>query len=270
MQDVVCRSTPLDASAASVSLGLPPGSTLFCDFDGPIADVSDRYYHTYCLALKATQADYARRHIALPVRRLTKAQFWYMKQNRVPDTTIADWSGLSGAQVDDFLSHVMTLVNQSTLLHQDKLQPGARAALNRLRECDVRIVIVTLRQAAQVLDFLHQYDLATMISQIYGANHAEIAYGNRTEHKISHLRDAIAEQSRLGFDTRNSWMVGDTEADVCAGQACHLPTLALTCGIRSSLYLKDFSPTGVHRNLNAAVNFLLQEKAIAQPHLLTN
>lgn len=264
MQNVVSWSALSTTPATTASLRLPPGSTLFCDFDGPIADVSDRYYHTYCLALKATQADYARQQIALPIRRLTKAQFWYMKQNRVPDTTIADWSGLSGQQVDDFLSRVPSLVNQPALLHQDQLQPGVRTALTRLRAKGVRIVIVTLRQAAQVLDFLHQYDVATMISQIYGAENTETAYTNRTEHKIAHLREAIAEQNRLGFDTRCSWMIGDTEADVCAGQSFSLPTLALTCGIRSSLYLKGFSPTGVCHDLSTAVEYLTQPEAAAQ------
>lgn len=263
MQDVVFHSALPDAPETHAALRLPPGSTLFCDFDGPIADVSDRYYHTYCLALKTTQAAYAREQIALPVRRLTKTQFWYMKQNRVPDTTIADWSGLSGEQVNHFLGQVAALVNQPTLLHQDQLQPGARAALTRLRQGGVRIVIVTLRQASQVLDFLHQYELATMISQIYGAELAETAYANRTEHKITKLREAIADQNRLGFDTTQSWMIGDTEADVSAGQAFDLPTLALTCGIRSSLYLKDFAPTGVYRNLQAAVEFLTQETTIS-------
>ncbi|NEQ46015.1 MAG: HAD family hydrolase [Leptolyngbya sp. SIOISBB] len=261
MQDVAYGSAPSITPTATASLRLPSGSTLFCDFDGPIADVSDRYYHTYCLALKATQADYARQQIALPIRRLTKAQFWYMKQNRVPDTTIADWSGLSGQQVNDFLSHVPPLVNQPTLLHQDQLQPGVRTALTCLRDRGVRIVIVTLRQAAQVLDFLHQYELATMISQIYGADNIETAYKNRTEHKIAHLREAIIDQNHLGFDTSHSWMVGDTEADVCAGQAFSLPTLALTCGIRSSLYLKGFSPTGVFHDLSAAVKYLIPQEA---------
>ncbi len=264
MQDVMSWSAPSITSTASTALKLPPGSTLFCDFDGPIADVSDRYYHTYCLALKATQAEYARRQIDLPIRRLTKAQFWYMKQNRVPDTTIADWSGLSGQQVNDFLGYVPPLVNQPALLHQDQLQPGVRAALTGLRDRQVRIVIVTLRQAAQVLDFLHHYDLATMISQIYGAEHAETAYANRTEHKIAHLREAIIDQNRLGFDTSHSWMIGDTEADVCAGQAFSLPTLALTCGIRSSLYLKGFSPTSVFQDLSTAVKYLTQSETTPQ------
>ena len=236
---------------------LQAGSTLFCDFDGPIADVSDRYYSTYGSALTATQAAYAKRGILLPIRWLTKAQFWHMKQNRVPDTTIADWSGLSGQEVQTFLAYVEDFVNQPTLLHQDQLQPGAKAALVGLQDRGVRVVIVTLRQAAQVLDFLHEYDLATTISQIYGAQDGSTAYPNRVQHKVAQLKDAIADQHRLGISTAASWMIGDTEADICAGQAAGLPTLALTCGIRSASYLKGFYPTRLYRDLYAATEFLM-------------
>lgn len=257
MQDVVrSKFAPSTIQSASALLQLQPGSVVFCDFDGPIVDVSDRYYHTYCLALEATQAEYVK-HAALPVRRLTKTQFWYMKQNRVPDFTIADWSGLSGQQVKDFLGHVQALVNQPALLHRDRLQPGVKAALNQLQACGIRIVLVTLRQAGQVLDFLHQHDLATTISQIYGADDAETAYANCIEHKVARLTEAIAEQRQLGFNTTASCMIGDTEADVRAGQAAQLPTIALTCGIRSALYLNDFAPTAVYADLQAALQDLI-------------
>ncbi|MDB9527999.1 HAD hydrolase-like protein [Oscillatoria sp. CS-180] len=242
------------SSRSSSALG---NRTLFCDFDGPIADVSERYYSTYKLALSAVRSDYAERGERLPIRRLTKAQFWYMKQNRTPDTTIADWSGLSGIQVDDFLNHVATIVNQTTLLQQDQLQPGAKAALHALQDRGHRIVIVTLRQAAQVLDFLHQHDLATTVSQIYGADTTTAAYPNRTEHKIARLKDAIADQQRLGCDTTQSCMIGDTEADICAGQAADIPAIAVTCGIRSSAYLKGFTPSALHRDLYAATQQLI-------------
>ena len=37
----------------------PKPITVFCDFDGPIVDVSDRYYSTYHLALTDTAAFYS-------------------------------------------------------------------------------------------------------------------------------------------------------------------------------------------------------------------
>lgn len=262
MQDFMHLSTLPSSSKISSQLSAPK-QMVFCDFDGPIADVSERYYTTYMLALAATQAEYAEQGRQLPIRRLTKAQFWYMKQNRIPDTTIADWSGLLGDEADNFLGRVCDIVNRPDLLHLDQVQPGTMAALLALHNAGIRVIIVTLRQAAQVLDFLHRQGLATLVSQIYGADDTTIAYANRTEHKIARLQDAIADQQRLGFNTADSWMIGDTEADIGAGQAMNLPTVALTCGIRSALYLKGFSPDVVYRDLYAAVeNFSI---GIRQP-----
>ncbi len=237
---------------------IPPGSIVFCDFDGPIADVSDRYYSTYQQALTATSAAY-QPHAAngLPIRLLTKTQFWQMKQTRVPDPVIADWSGLGGEQVDYFLGQVEGLVNQTHLLHQDRLQPGARDALLGFQSQGIRLVIVTLRHTAQVLQFLYDHDVATTISQIYGATEVNTAYPNRIEHKIASLKAAIADQTRLGFSTQTAWMIGDTEADICAGQTAGLSTLGLTCGIRSRQHLAAHAPTILADNLQRAAQLLL-------------
>jgi phosphoglycolate phosphatase len=244
---------------------LTRGATLFCDFDGPIADVSDRYYSTYQQALAKTQAHYAAQGITLPVRLLTKTQFWEMKQTRVPDKTIADWSGLDRHQADVFLEQVNGIVNHPTLLSQDRLQPGTREALAALHCQGIRVIIVTLRQSAQVMRFLYDHDLTSMVQQIYGANDATTAYPNRVEHKIASLKAAIADQQRLGWYLHDCWMIGDTEADIGAGQAAQIPTIGLSCGIRSAGYLADFHPTRLYGSLYEATEFLLTmpEAAIA-------
>ncbi|MDA0266063.1 MAG: HAD family hydrolase [Cyanobacteria bacterium] len=240
---------------------MPPGSIVFCDFDGPIADVSERYYSTYRQALTATCNAYQSPERRLPIRWLTKAQFWHMKQTRVPDPVIADWSGLEGAQVVYFLDQVAQLVNQTHLLHQDCLQPGAREALLWFQAQGVRLVIVTLRHTAQVLQFLHDHDVATTVSQIYGATDLTTAYPNRIEHKIVSLKAAISDQRRLGFSTHAAWMIGDTEADIQAGQTAGLPTLGLTCGIRSQSCLAAHEPTIIAGNLHRAAELLLARSA---------
>lgn len=231
-------------------------SIVFCDFDGPIADVSDRYYSTYQQALDATCAAYPASADNMPIR-LTKPQFWHMKQTRVPDPVIADCSGLAGEQVGYFLSQVEQLVNQTHLLHQDCLQPGAKTALLQFQQQGVRLVIVTLRHTAQVLQFLYDHDLAATVSQIYGATDTSDAYPNRIQHKIASLKAAIADQANRDFSTHSAWMIGDTEADICAGQAVGLPTLGLTCGIRSQRHLAAHEPTAITDNLHRAAQLLL-------------
>lgn len=257
MRNTTVLAAPPKTPGTPIKQTLHAGCVLFCDFDGPIADVSDRYYHTYESALATTQAAHAVLGNPRPIRKLTKTQFWWMKQNRVPDTAIADRSGLSAEGTDYFLKCVDELVNRPTLLHQDRLQPGAKTALIALKKAGVQVAIVTLRHAAQVQDFLRQHGLTPLIQHVYGASESTAAYPNRVEHKVMQLRGAIADQHRQGRCTAASWMIGDTEADVCAGQALGLPTVAVTCGIRSSSYLKRFEPTHTHRNLYAATEFLM-------------
>jgi phosphoglycolate phosphatase-like HAD superfamily hydrolase len=57
-------------------------------------------------------------------------------------------------------------------------------------------------------------------------------------------------------------MIGDTEADLLAGQAISIPTIALTCGIRSHYYLNQFKPTRIHDDLLAAAHYLLEKTKV--------
>lgn len=218
-------------------------STLFCDFDGPIVDVSERYYATYRRGLEHLQAVAVAAGDALPIRYLSKTQFWTFKQNRVPDRQIAHWSGLEGAQIDTFLGLVSGLVNHPNLLAHDQIQAKAYDALSILQQCQVRVVLVTLRPPDQVRQFLAQHQIEGAISDLYGMPIAQAAYQNQTHHKVERLRAAVATQRRQGHSLKQAWMVGDTEADIMAGQALGLETVAVTCGIRSHSYLQSFRPT---------------------------
>lgn len=239
------------ASAAS-RRGFADSRILFCDFDGPIADVSERYYATYCRCLEQMQ-----RAASVQVRCLSQPQFWTFKQNRVPDRQIALWSGLNGSDIDQFLSLVASCVNATDLLAYDQPQPQAPETLARLNQLGFRIIIVTLRSPTQVNQFLHDHALTDTVSEVYGCGHIEAAYANRSEHKIALLRRAIAQQKLQGYDPRGCFMVGDTEADILAGQAANLPTIALSCGIRSRRYLRTFRPTHLQPCLAAAVDHVI-------------
>jgi phosphoglycolate phosphatase-like HAD superfamily hydrolase len=277
--------------------------TVFCDFDGPIVDVSKRYYTTYKLALADTQATYQAKGITLPIQMLEKQQFWQMKQNRVPDVEIAMRSGLQGEQIDFFLEDVLEIVNQPVLLREDKIQPGVGWALALLHSQGVRLVLVTLRCRTQATQILRNYGLSRLFSGIYGtcdavsevesrlaaplqkdaltisgtatgsistgvsspgavlqrqSDYRNAAYHNPTELKTQLLEKAIAEQSLLVGRPFSAWMVGDTEADLLAGQALSISTIALTCGIRSHFYLQQFQPTLILSNLLAVAHHLTQ------------
>jgi phosphoglycolate phosphatase len=238
--------------------------TVFCDFDGPIVDVSDRYYHTYQLGLTEIQAAYQVQGMTLRLNRLSKEQFWSMKQERMPDREIAMRSGLQGVQIDQFLQRVSQIVNQPVLLDQDRLQPGVKWALTLLHTQGARLVLVTLRCQEQATQILRDYGLDHLFTQIWGTHDQNAAYVNLAEQKTQLLANAIAAcqnaSSGLGHsESFSSWMIGDTEADILAGQTLGIPTIALTCGIRSQAYLQKFEPSRIHTDLLSASHYLVSQ-----------
>jgi phosphoglycolate phosphatase len=241
-------------------VGLPPispGLTLFCDFDGPLVDVSDRYYLTYKLALAKTRSHYRAEGTWLTVRPLSKSQFWRLKQQRTPDMEIVLRSGLPEWAMDYFLAKVRDLVNAPALLRRDRLQPGVAWALQQLKCQGVVLVLVTLRCQEQATQFLADHGLLDQFSRIYGTQCADAAYQNYTDLKSQLLTQAMTD---FGVDSaEGGWMVGDTEADVLAAQRMGIPSIALTCGIRSQAYLDRLKPTVIHHSLLELVRAVGQD-----------
>jgi phosphoglycolate phosphatase len=235
-------------------------TTVFCDFDGPIVDVSDRYYSTYQMALADTARFYREFSPELRVADrpsqhvLTKVQFWQMKQNRTPDREIAQRSGLDGEQIDFFLARVLKIVNRPELLQQDKLQPGVSWALNLLRTEGAKLILVTLRDRDEANNILEQHGLRSLFAAIYGTDNSQAAYQNYAELKTQLLDRAISDHCHP--NKQDAWMIGDTEADILAGRAMGIPTIGLTCGIRSHQQLNLLAPTRIETDLLAAAHYL--------------
>jgi phosphoglycolate phosphatase len=237
-------------------------ATVFCDFDGPLVDVSARYYNTYRLALANVCKYYNTDNLLVSLTPLSQEEFWQMKRNRVPDIEIAGKSGLPPAAIDPFLSQVGYIVNHSDLLYQDTIQPGASWALNLLRSQGIELVLVTLRAQEQAEQILAQADLLHLFSGVFGTHTQEdMAYVNSIELKTQLLRDAAAIHWPPAVrDRQTACAIGDTEADIWAGRNLGIETIALTCGIRSREYLQQQSPTVILADLVSASNYLVRSQ----------
>ncbi|HLO49563.1 MAG TPA: HAD family hydrolase [Kamptonema sp.] len=251
---VVSDSPPLHLYSHPDAYSYSPKMTVFCDLDGPIVDVSDRYYTTYKLALADTQAAYQAQGVHLNIQQLSKQEFWGMKRERVPDAEIAKSSGLQSSQIDAFRQQVMELVNQPELLHLDRLQPGVQWAIALLHSRGVRLILVTLRSQTQAYQLLQNYGLARLFTSIRGTQVTDAAYNNYANLKTQLLDEVVAELDSL---IESAWMIGDTEADIIAGKALGIPTIAVTCGIRSSHQLQQFQPTHILNDLISTAHHLL-------------
>ena len=245
-------SIPMDVDGygSGVSLNL----TVFCDLDGPLIDVSRRYYKTYQLAIAETQAHFQEQGRSLLLTPLSETQFWQMKQERIPDADIAFFSGLRQDEIELFLSNVLKIVNQPILLQEDRLQPGVMQSLMQLRQHGVRLSLVTLRCQVEAKQVLQEFHLAHYFDHICGTEDRFAAYQNYAEGKQAILENLMRN---VGDDSSQFWVIGDTEADVLAGQALGLSTVAVTCGIRSQDYLQRLEPTTVVPDLPMAVKYLL-------------
>ncbi|NJM68163.1 MAG: HAD family hydrolase [Acaryochloris sp. RU_4_1] len=228
--------------------------TIFCDFDGPLMDVCQRYYKTYQLALMETQTYFQTQGQALPLTALNLAEFWGMKQAKRPDRDIATQSGLVGEHIDFFLDQVQVCVNQPLFLGEDRLQPGVRSALQQLVNLGARLAVITLRCQTQVVQILQQHQLSHFFSLICGTQDALAAYENYAVCKQALLQEAI--QAMGLHQDQALWMIGDTEADVLAAQAMQIKTIALTCGMRDYPFLQRLQPTSIQTDLTAATQFL--------------
>ena len=253
----------LPIKIAASTRKVAPRQVVFCDFDGPIVDVSERYYQTYRQGLKAiaqqTQYESSQR---LNLQPLSKQRFWDMKQNRVADIEIATRSGLPELLFPAFMQHVQRIVNHPSLLRWDTIQPTAREALEHLNQRDFRVVLVTLRHPRQVNDFLQAQGLAHLVAEVFGAADINAAHANRVEQKCDLLERAIAQQQAQGHYTAASWMIGDTEADVIAGQTFGLSTAALSCGVRSQNYLQRLGPIKLYCSLIQAAREVINTAAL--------
>lgn len=223
--------------------------TVFCDFDGPLVDVSERYYNTYRQALAATQAEYTSDTIGLTP--LTKQQFWQRKRERTCDLEIALRSGLQVEHVTYFVDRVKHFVNHPDLLGKDRFHAGANLALALLHSRGARLVLVTLRCKEQVRAMLQSHELLRLFAGLYGANACGTAYRNNAEHKKSLLAQAMA-----AHPSESACVIGDTEADLLAARAASIPAIALLCGIRSHSYLQQYAPALILSDLLAAARHL--------------
>ncbi|MEO0407516.1 MAG: HAD hydrolase-like protein [Cyanobacteria bacterium P01_A01_bin.135] len=229
-----------------------PKFAVFCDFDGPIVDVSDRYYGTYRRALQ---------YLDKPsIQPLTKAQFWRLKQHRIPDKDIAQQSGVRPHQMARFFALVEETVNHPDLLHHDCLHPSAKKGLLLLHERGIHLMLVTLRSQGQVIDLLREHRMERLFIRILGTPEVQAAYRNNVDYKTELLSCCWRDYCQAYSTPNHAWMVGDTEADILAGRRLGISTVALTCGIRSRAYLARFQPTHIQDNLMAAARKLLRVK----------
>jgi phosphoglycolate phosphatase-like HAD superfamily hydrolase len=223
---------------------------IFTDFDGPIMDVSERYYQVYQYCLTQVQ------ETGQALTMLSKADFWRLKRAQIPERQIGQFSGLHDDQARYFARLRRENVHNAPYLVYDQVLPGAIAALEHLQTLDYELVVVTMRRTQTLNQALTHHNLERFFSP---------------EHRYSipddYLKEAdMVEKPRLMGQAladlptaQSTWMVGDTEADMAAAHAYDLPMVAVLSGIRDRERLLACNPTWVANDLFEAVKVILDK-----------
>ncbi len=229
---------------------------LFTDFDGPIADVSDRYYRVYQHCLGRCRPP------GQAITLLSKAEFWRLKRARVPERQIGERSGLSTDQAHHFARLRRDTIHALRYLNLDTLIPGAVAALERLQAHGVELAVVTMRRDRELAVPLERYDLGRFFppERRFCIGDWQVRQQDVQE-KPTLLARAVAELA----PATQAWMVGDTEADVLAAQAQQISMIAVLSGIRDREQLSYYQPNFLVGNLAEAADLILERALLPTP-----
>ncbi|WP_341734632.1 HAD family hydrolase [Microcoleus sp. EPA2] len=225
---------------------------LITDFDGPIMDVSDRYYRVYQQCLAETQASDQQVH------ELSKAEFWEMKRARIPETEIGILSGLDAIQATEFAQKRRHTVHTFPYLMYDRPSPGAVETLEKLQRAGVDLVVMTMRRVRELDEAFNRCNLGHFFPEDrrYCLPNDYVKTGDVKDKPLL-MAKALAELPPAS----DTWMVGDTEADIIAAKTHGVKVIGVLCGIRDRSQLEIQQPDLIANNLGEAVEIIFARSA---------
>ena len=221
---------------------------LITDFDGPIMDVSDRYYCVYQYCLKQTKRPENQ------IRKLSKAEFWRLKRSRVPEREIGLISGLDEAQALEFARLRRKTVHTLPYLKYDRLIPGAISSLEKVQRLGIDLVVMTMRREAELaagfdphnLDCFFSNDRRYCLPNNYNKN-------TDIQDKLMLMEKSLQELP----SAEDIWMIGDTEADMIAATTHGVKAIGVLSGIRDRHQLEHYQPDFIVNNFCEAVELVI-------------
>ncbi|OYE06542.1 HAD family hydrolase [Nostoc sp. 'Peltigera membranacea cyanobiont' 232] len=226
---------------------------LITDFDGPIIDVSERYYRVYQFCLEKT------RRPNQEVQELPKAEFWQLKRSRVPEKQIALNSGLDEAQAQEFAQLRRQTVHTEAYFNYDTLAPGAVDALLKIQQAGIDLAVMTMRRVRELDYAFKKYDLGRFFpeNRCYCLSNDYVKTRD-IEDKPLLMARALQELPPAA----DTWMVGDTEADITAAKNYDIKVMAVESGIRDRTQLELYHPDLIVKDFSAAVDLVLKPKRL--------
>jgi phosphoglycolate phosphatase-like HAD superfamily hydrolase len=196
---------------------------IFFDLDGPILDVSEKYYKVYSDILSQNG-----------FKVLSKSEYWNAKREKVSDLEILQRS-MAEPFFERYQHQRKLLIESDPYLIYDKVQDCAVQVLDTLSKSN-DLILVTLRTFPEQLHKqLERLDIRKYFVNVLSSDEETKP---RWKIKYNLIRGFLGKKKTYG-----SILIGDTETDILAGKELGFVTIAVLNGIRSYRILKEANPT---------------------------
>lgn len=221
---------------------------LITDFDGPIIDVSQRYYQVYQECLESSRAPNQ------AVKQLSKEEFWQLKRSRVPEKQIGMISGLDETQAQAFAQLRRQTVHTPTYFEYDTLAPGAVAALEKVQQAGIDLAVMTMRRVRELDYAFERHNLG----RFFPKDRCYCLSNDYVKTRDIDDKPLLMERALVELPpASDTWMVGDTEADIITAKKHGVKVIGVLSGIRDRASLEVYQPDWIVKDLSEAVDLLL-------------
>ncbi|NJN73049.1 MAG: HAD family hydrolase [Limnothrix sp. RL_2_0] len=221
---------------------------LISDFDGVIADLSERYYQVYRWSLTQIAPD----DQAITV--LSKDEFWQLKRQQTPREIIGQKSGLTDKQIPQFIELRNDNAHNLANMVHDRLIDGSLEALQMAKDLGWEIMTVTMRRTSELAEMFKLYP---ELGQVIPGDRRFTMPDAAERDRDLELKPLLLAETLITLpQDSQTWMVGDTEADIRAAQSQNIPVISVLSGIRDRQILEEYKPDFFADNLLAAVKLI--------------
>jgi phosphoglycolate phosphatase-like HAD superfamily hydrolase len=194
---------------------------IFFDLDGPILDVSRRYFRVHSEVVREIGGTPGEENA-----------FWEAKRARRSAGEILEAEGNGALDLGRYQRLWLERIEGAEFLESDRLQRGVVETLEALRS-EHKLTVVTLRQRPELVNAqLAQFKLKHFFDRVLIGSPLETAGWETKSRLITSVTPAAS----------GSWIIGDTEVDIRAGKALGMVTVGVLSGIRERKSLEGEKP----------------------------
>jgi phosphoglycolate phosphatase-like HAD superfamily hydrolase len=201
------------------------------DLDGPILDVSERYYSIYSVLLK--------RYVSTI---LPKDEYWEMKRNRIPEHIIVKQS-YNDIPINEYQRLRIEFIESREFLNYDSIWKDIQHTLLSFLEMN-DVILITMRSNSEnlywqlsKLNILHRFkDIIPVFTNVETTPNYK---DQRWKYKFNKI---IASRFWKSANKSEYTFVGDTETDILTAKKLSIKSVAVSFGIRSHELLEILDP----------------------------